>query len=45
MEKFSMLAHCCGRQNDAAAMENTVEFPQTLKIAFPYDPVTPVPGI
>ena len=39
------LALSVGMQTGAAALENSVEVPQKLKIGLPYDPAIALPGI
>ena len=43
--KGNPLALLVGMQTDAAALENSEDVPQKLKIGLPYDPANVLPGI
>ena len=45
MEKENPSALLVGMQTGAATVENTVEFPQKLKMELPFDPEIPLLGI
>ena len=45
MEKGNPSALLVGMQTAAATMENSMEFPQKLKMELPFDPMIPLLGI
>ena len=45
MEKGNALALLVGMQTGAATVENSMEFPQKLKMEMPFDPGIPLLGI
>ena len=45
MEKSGSLQTAGGNINGAAAVENSMDVPQKLKVELPHDPVSPLLGI